>query len=116
MFYFFRTAKLVIIFKSHRPKGQNKFTLWTFAEARLALGFPVLYNYPQYKCTAASIGIDKMLKLLKLMKQVTMIKLLIMRLISVSVPLENLSHCQATKEFWSALGYPELGSALDYPE
>ena len=31
-------------------------------------GFPVLYSYGQYKCTAASLGIDKMKKLVKIMK------------------------------------------------
>jgi hypothetical protein len=28
------------------------------SEARLAPGFPVLYSYLQYKCTAASLGIE----------------------------------------------------------
>ena len=53
----------------------------------------VCYSYVLYKCTALSLGIDQMKKLVKMMKQVKMIK-----------------------ELWSALGYPELGSALDYRE
>ena len=43
-------------------------------------GFPVLYSYGQYKCTAVSLGIDKKKKLVKIMKQVKMIKLVIIRL------------------------------------
>jgi hypothetical protein len=54
-------------------------------------GFPVLNNYGQYKCTAASLWIDKMKKLVKMMKEVTMIMLMIMRMGSLSGPLENLS-------------------------
>ena len=34
-------------------------------------GFPVLYSYEQYKCLADSQGIDKMKKLVKMMKDVS---------------------------------------------
>ena len=77
-------------------------------------GFPVLYSYGLYKCTATSLGINEMKKLANMIKQVKMIKLLIMRLRSVSGSLENISQSQPTTEFWSALGYLELGSAFDY--
>jgi hypothetical protein len=43
-------------------------------------GFSVLYSYGQYKCTGASLGIDKIKKLVKIMKQVKMIKLALMSL------------------------------------
>ena len=56
------------------------------------------------------------MKLVKMIKQVMMIEMLIMRLRSASGSLENLSQSQATKEFWSALGYPDMGSALDYQD
>ena len=69
--------------------GHNKFTLRTSTEAVQAPGFPVLYSYGQYECTAASLGIDKMKKLVKMMKQEKMIKLVIMRLRSVSGSREN---------------------------
>ena len=58
-------------------------------QERLAPGFPVLYSNGQYKCTAASLGIDKMKKLVKMMKQVKMIKLVEMSLRSVSGSLGN---------------------------
>ena len=48
-------------------------------------GFPVLYSYGQYKCTAASLGIDKMKKLVKMMNQMTMIKLVSLRSMSGSL-------------------------------
>ena len=58
-----------------------------------------------YKCsTDASLGIDKIKKLVKLMNQVKMIQLVRMSLRSVSGSLRELK---------SALGYPEQGSALD---
>ena len=44
-------------------------------------------------------------------KQVKMIKLIIMRFQSVT----KVSF-KANKELWSALGNPEIGSALDYIE
>ena len=50
---------------------------------------PVLYSYGLYKCTAASLGIDKMKKLVKMMKQMKMIKLVIMSLRIVSGSLGN---------------------------
>ena len=40
-------------------------------------------NDVKYMCTAVSLGIDKMMILVKLMKQVKIIKLVIMRLRSV---------------------------------
>ena len=52
-------------------------------------GLSVLYSYGQYKCTAASLGIDKIKKLVKMMKQVKMIKLVVMSLRSVSGSLGN---------------------------
>ena len=64
--------------------GQRKCTPRTSNEARLAPDFQVLYSYGQYKCTAASLGIDKMKKLAKMMKQVKMTKLMVMSLMSVS--------------------------------
>ena len=49
--------------------GHNKFTLCTSTEARLVPGFPVFYSYGQYKWTVASLWIDKMKKLVQMMKQ-----------------------------------------------
>ena len=48
-------------------------------EETSSYGFPVLYSYGQYKRTAASLGIDKMKKLVKMMIQMTMIKLVSVR-------------------------------------
>ena len=59
------------------------------------------------------LGIDTMKKLVKRLKQVKTMKLLITRLSSASWSLENLSQSQATKELWSATGYPEMWSVLD---
>ena len=44
--------------------------------------FTILYSYEQYKCTVASLGIDKMKKLVKMMKQVKIIKLVSLRSVS----------------------------------
>ena len=51
--------------------------------------FQVVYSYGQYKCTAASLGIDKIKKLVKMMEQVKMIKFLVMSLRSVPGSLRN---------------------------
>ena len=73
---------------------------------------PHLYSYRQYKCTAASLGIAKMKKLVKMMKWVQLMKLSIMRLRTVSGSPEKISQSQAIKELWSTLDFPGLGSAL----
>ena len=52
------------------------------------------------------------MKLVKMMKQVKIIKMLIMRWRSASGSLENFVSLWLTR---SLSGYPELGSALDYP-
>ena len=73
--------------------GHNKFTLRTSTEARLAPGFPVLYSYGKYKCTAASLEIvkkKKLVKMMKIMKQVKTIKLVIISLRIVSESLGEL--------------------------
>ena len=48
-----------------------------------------MYSNGQFKCTAASLMIDQIKKLAKMMKQVKIINLVIMRLRSVSGSLEN---------------------------
>ena len=53
----------------------------------------VLYSY-------GKPGIDKMKKLVKMMKQVNKLMIMSLRIVS-------------TKEIWSALGYPEQGPGLD---
>ena len=67
------------------------------------------HKYGQYTCTAATLWIDKMKKLVKKMKQVKMINLLIMRLFG---SLEHISQFQATKELLVSLRLPRTGISL----
>ena len=85
----------------------------------------ILCSYGLYKCTADSLGIDKMsklvkmkklLKMMKLMKKMKMIKLVMMSLRIVSGSLGELKQVLGYQGALVSLGYPEQGSALDYQD
>ena len=58
-----------------------------------------MYSYVQSKCTAASLGFDKMKKLVKTMKRLKMIKLMIMRL-RIHVKISEPGHFIQSMETW----------------